>query len=1242
MWGPHLARNCTVKKVRRIQVNYDENEVIKPKSDDPVGMKTLMETNKIDQGSNTEKLTLKVNVDGKNKNHEVTIKLQNNDIKCIIDSGSEITVLHKNLLPKCFEQPCGRIHLKSAFGQSIEAEVLSLPLRLVLHEDDGRQSPDINTLITVAVTPDLDAGLQCLLTPADYELLNDEYMQNKLVTDGAAETEFDDGEEDEDKMDLTNNMDDEQMLMMEIDDRITKRIAVTTQMEIPEKSHKYDDTHKQKSRVVELHNAQKADETLIECFKVATEGDEKFYCRQLDGLLFHVGQILGRTVQQLVLPKDRREDVMRLGHDVEWAGHMAAEKTYQRIGVSFFWPNMKKEITDYCKSCNSCQLKRRKTCWDRVPISPVLRPEHAFEVMNFDIIGPIANKSRGYAYVLTCIDQCSRWPEAVPIRNLHAKTICESLLWIFAHTGIPKILVADNASYNTAKLTEEFMRRLGVTPRFSTPFHPEGNAVIERYNAVIKGMIHHAIRSGTKEWHKLLPFILWAYRESPNATTGVSPFELIYGRPARGILTVLRETWIGEQVFPSNLPESTTTYLKKLKENLDIAKSIAAENTRKNQQRYTDRYNLRSRSKVFDEGDPVIILMPDSNHKVYSRWMGPAKIRKKISDNSYDVEMEDGSIRRLHANHLRKYQQRTNAVGIVYEADEEFGDLEYTPISSTTNPENNHGKFQEIDLSHLSEEQRKDILKILEKHHEVFSDKPGKCDSSIAEHVIKVNLRPDEWPKQSRPYRVPPILRNEVDRQVKELLQDDMIQPSVSPIAHPIVCVLKQDNSIRLCCDNRYINSITEGDSFPMRQMDEVLDRVGAANYITGLDATAGYWQISVDVKSRPYTSFVTHSGAFQWKRLNFGLKNAAATYQRAMEKILQPHAEIATAYIDDVSIYSMTWNDHLQHLDEVLQTIQVSGFKLRLRKCKFAQKQVKLLGQIVGGGKRRVDPAKVEAILKIRTPTTKKEIQSFLGMMNFYRVFIPELSKQALCLTELTKGKKANNIVLNQEQIRTFENLKKILTTAPILATPNFDGKTPFIVQCDASNESVAACLAQVQRDELERPIAYASAKLTETQTRWSTIEKESFAVIFGLRRFETYLIGSPVIIYTDHNPLTYIVECSPKSARLTRWALSLQKFHIIAVKHKRGSENTNVDALSRLMTINDDFGGISTNKICTVDKKSGCNSPIEAGSIPVKKFDNVSTQTPKWLSPYPPDDKKRTIYEENADNESDGTRSC
>ena len=511
--------------------------------------------NDVRRETSSKTLALKVSVCGKSNLNEVAIKLQDVRVKCVVDSGADITVLHQSLLPGCFKEPAGKIRLKGAFGQVIEADILTLPMTLDDPEmKDERNQVQINALITVAVTPLLDAGLECLLTPGDYDLLcrkQDEGRLMKLEINDEGYSENSNSDvviSNEASVSAGEIISEEEIVIAMIKENKPEIKDNKPEIKKNEQRNKQDETVEQKRNIMQLLEEQSSDESLKICHREAKKEGSAFYYRSVDNLLYHTGQVTGRMVQQLVLPKSHRAEVMKLGHDIEWSGHLAGEKTYQRIAVSFFWPEMKKEIMEYCRSCESCQLRRKKTCWDRIPINPVVRPPHAFEIMNFDIVGPFMNKSSGYAYVLTCIDQCSRWPEAVPLRNVTAKSIVETLLWIFTRTGIPRIVVADNASYNTSELTREFLRRIGITPRFSTPYHPEGNSLIERYQAVIKAMIHHAVHSG-KDWHHLIPYGLWAYREIPNATTGVSPHKMVYGRPARGVLAALKETWTGEQVF---------------------------------------------------------------------------------------------------------------------------------------------------------------------------------------------------------------------------------------------------------------------------------------------------------------------------------------------------------------------------------------------------------------------------------------------------------------------------------------------------------------------------------------------------------------------------------------------------------------------------------------------------------------------------------------------------------------------
>ena len=411
-------------------------------------------------------------------------------------------------------------------------------------------------------------------------------------------------------------------------------------------------------------------------------------------------------------------------------------------------------------------------------------------------------------------------------------------------------------------------------------------------------------------------------------------------------------------------------------------------------------------------------------------------------------------------------------------------------------------------------------------------------------------------------YRIPDKLKCEVDRQIDQLLQDGKIRPSCSPYAHPIVCVAKSNGEIRLCTDLRYVNSGTISDAFPMPRTDDLLMSMSNASYTSKLDAVSGYWQIPMRESDIPKTAFVTHRGLFEWLVMPFGLKTASNTFQRAMNDILRSHTSYAHAYIDDTAVYSRTWDEHLTHLDNVLSEFENVGMTLRLSKCLWALPKVQFIGHDVGSGQRTVIQSKVEAIKIVPEPRNKKLLRSFLGMCAFYRSYIANYSDIALPLTEMTKNRQSTNFTFNDVQRAAFLLLKDKLCKCTALYSP-MPGK-PFIIRTDASGVAVGASVSQVDDQNHERPIAFASAKLTEVQQRWSAIESEAYAVIFALKKFDVIVFGSPIVLYSDHNPLQYLAACLPKSAKLTRWSLSLTRYDI-TVRHIKGSENVVADCLSR-----------------------------------------------------------------------------
>lgn len=246
-----------------------------------------------------------------------------------------------------------------------------------------------------------------------------------------------------------------------------------------------------------------------------------------------------------------------------------------------------------------------------------------------------------------------------------------------------------------------------------------------------------------------------------------------------------------------------------------------------------------------------------------------------------------------------------------------------------------------------------------------------------------------------------------------------------------------------------------------------------------------------------------------------------------------------------------------------MLSAFSRSGMTLKLKKCGFAKPEIEFVGHTVGSGRISVLKSKTEAISRIKEPTCKKLLRSFLGMASYYRSFIKNFSDIVAPLTELTKSKQTNHLVFNDEQRNAFVAIKNSLTNAEFLNSPDYT--KPFEIHTDASNYAIGACLCQRDDKGIEKPISFFSNKLTDTQQRWSTIEKEAFAVIASLQKFDVMVFGSSINLYTDHNPLTYLVQSVPKSGKLTRWALALQRYDI-SVKHRSGKSNANADCLSRM----------------------------------------------------------------------------
>ncbi|GBM10122.1 Retrovirus-related Pol polyprotein from transposon opus [Araneus ventricosus] len=831
-------------------------------------------------------------------------------------------------------------------------------------------------------------------------------------------------------------------------------------------------------------------------------------------------------------------------------------KTRERIKLSFYWPNVSKDVENYCRTCEKCQLKSPERQSDKIPITPVVRAPYPFHTVNVDLVGEIVPPSgRRHKYCLCLIDQNSRWPEVVPLKNLSAKTTCDALLEIFMRTGIPEIICTDQGTNFTSQLTKEFEDRLGVSPRFSTPSYPASNGLVEKWNRVFKQMLHHVIRSDPTDWDKHIPYLLFAYREVPNCTTGISPFRLMYGREARGPLSVLKSSWSGEIPLPLNLSNSAVDYLQELKINLERAADLASLTTAKKQNSYAHYFNRGKRMREFKKGELVYLLIPDSTNKLYARWTGPGEIIDRINPHSYKVKLPDGNVRHIHANKIRQFRTRAQTVGVIFEDDVEFGEIHPTPVKTSISNYN-----IEVDVSHLEEHKQLELLEHLHNHAPLFS---GKLQvANVGEH--KIRLIPGTERKKPYIYKIPESLKLEVDNQIAELESLGLIEPSEAEIAYPIVCVAKKDGSMRLCVDFRLLNAVTKPFDYPMENITELINQIEHANVITCLDVLKGYWEIPLEEESRDFTSFKTHRAQYRWKVMTFGLRNAAASFQKVMNSALSEYREFCKAYLDDIAIFSCDWDTHLKHLDVVLSKLTELKFTVNVKKCVFAKTQLKYLGHIIGAGRHEPDPEKLRAIEIIERPRTKSALKSALGLFNYYRNYIKNYAEIAKPLTDLTKKIVPESIPWTDVEELSFQELKNLLCEAPTLYTP--DPKKSYVIQCDASSYGVGACLSQRDDKGNLYPISFASQKFNKVQQNWATIEREAYAVVWSIKKFENYVFGANIEIITDHNPLTFLQKSAPQSAKLQRWALALQRYNI-HISHCPGAQLKNADGLSRLV---------------------------------------------------------------------------
>jgi hypothetical protein len=414
-------------------------------------------------------------------------------------------------------------------------------------------------------------------------------------------------------------------------------------------------------------------------------------------------------------------------------------------------------------------------------------------------------------------------------------------------------------------------------------------------------------------------------------------------------------------------------------------------------------------------------------------------------------------------------------------------------------------------------------------------------------------------PVRKRCYDLPLASKQIVEREVQSMLSQGIIEHSKSSYSSPVVLVGKKDGSTRFCVDYRALNKVTHFDAEPIPNPDELFARLADGTYFTKIDLSKGYWQILIDPVDRYKTAFATHIGLYQWIRMPFGLVAAPAVFARMMRML---HLEEVSAenFFDDILVHSRTWDEHIKHVRGVMQKLADSGLTARPSKISAGFQELEFLGHVVGKGCIHPEDGKLRKILSIPTPTTKKQVRSVLGLLSYYRRYVPNFATLTAPLTELTKQNK-RQIVWTAECADALKQIQQILSLSPVLLLPRVDQQ--FIVRTDASSVGVGAVLMQESHGDIH-PVLYASRKLLEREQRYSTIERECLAIVWAISKFAKYLWGTYFLLQTDHKPLVYLRTSSFKNSRLMRWALALQEF-TFEIESLPGSANVLADLLSR-----------------------------------------------------------------------------
>ncbi|GFX55792.1 hypothetical protein TNCV_3428631 [Trichonephila clavipes] len=536
----------------------------------------------------------------------------------------------------------------------------------------------------------------------------------------------------------------------------------------------------------------------------------------------------------------------------------------------------RKDVEEFVKTCDSCQRVGKPRDKAKAPLKLVPIISEVFSKINIDAVGPLPVSTKQNRYLITSICVASKYSEAIPVESITSPNVIDALLNIFSRIGFPREIQSNLGTSFTSELTTTFFNKFGIKVTRSSVSHPQSNAV-ERVHRTIKRVIKALCVESGEDWEGVLPLALFSLRTVAHESTGFSPTELVMGKNLRTPQTLVYEEWMEE----GNTSQSVVEYILQLNNRLKRCQDIAITRMKECQLKRKTWYDRDAVERKFVEGDLVMVLVTSKQNKLEVNWIGPGKVLSRISDTNYVIDLPGRRDRSTiyHVNLLKPYHRRPELID--------------------------------------------ELKQVITKIKDVFFPDPGTT------HLMRMDIELiSDKPIKTKPYRMSPRQINILREEIKRLLELGVIEIGQSDYTSPLILVESPNKDPRPCVDYRRLNEITRAEFFPLPNMEEIVEKMSAAPYVTVMDLSKGYFQIPLTPRAQRYAAFVTPFGTYIPKKMMFGLVCAPYYFCKLMAQVLEGLEQFALPYIDDIAIFSQGWKDHVKHIDIVLGRLRKAGLK--------------------------------------------------------------------------------------------------------------------------------------------------------------------------------------------------------------------------------------------------------------------------------------------------------------------------